>query len=225
MFDKAEMMDWEQQPINIKTNYSVAKLHFELKVKAHDMYLQNSSSGATGHNKYESANNMAGIGDKIKDDIVKIANSSITNDDDVANMHEANKKKDAEMAEMLSQIKQLTTTLTKLASQDLQNTESNDINKNHGCRGNRVIEQMTKLRSMGGYCSTHSFHTVGVTHDSATCQYKKRTCTMTQPHGRTASAATPTGPRPSTSRSNSRSTQHGKTSRRPSDRDWGRMMQ
>ena len=47
MFDKAKMMEWEQQPTNIKTNYPLAKLHFKLKVKAHDTYLQNSSSGAT----------------------------------------------------------------------------------------------------------------------------------------------------------------------------------
>jgi len=86
MFDKAEMMDWEQQPTNIKTNYPLAKLHFELKVKAHDTYLQNSSSGATGRNKYESANNM-------EDYIAKITSSSVTNNDVVANMREADKKK------------------------------------------------------------------------------------------------------------------------------------
>ena len=91
MFDKAEMMEWEQQPTNIKTNYPLlAKLHFELK--AHDTYLQNSSSGMTGRNKYESANNMADIGEEIKDYITKIASSSVTNDDVVANMHEADKK-------------------------------------------------------------------------------------------------------------------------------------
>ena len=39
MFDKAEMMEWEQQPINIKTDYDLAKNHFELKVKAHDTYI------------------------------------------------------------------------------------------------------------------------------------------------------------------------------------------
>ena len=33
---------------------------------------------------------------------------------------------------------------------------------------------MTKLRNMGSYCSTHGFHPVGATHDSATCQYKKK---------------------------------------------------
>jgi hypothetical protein len=167
MFDKAKMMDWEQQPINIKTNYPLAKLHFELKVKAHDTYLQNSSSGATGRNKYESANNMADIGNKIKDYIAKIASSSITNDDVVANMREADKKKDAEMADMSAQIKQLTAAVAKLASR-----ENNDPNKNCGRHGNRVVEQMTKLRNMGGYCFTHGFHPVGAAHDSATCTYK-----------------------------------------------------
>ena len=163
------MMEWEQQPINIKTDYPLAKQHFELKVKAHDTYLQNSSSGATGRNKYESANNMADIGNEIKDYIAKIASSSVTNDDVVANMHEADKKKDAEMANMSAQIKQLTAAVAKLAS-----WEKDDPNQNRGCRGDRVIEQMTNLRNMGGYCSMHGFHPVGITHDSATCKYKKK---------------------------------------------------
>ena len=51
---------------------------------------------------------MADIGDEIKDYIAKIASSSVTNDDVVANMREADKKKDAEMANMSAQIKQLT---------------------------------------------------------------------------------------------------------------------
>ena len=101
MFDKAEMMEWEQQPINIKTDYDLAKNHFELKVKVHNTYIQNSSSGTAGRNKYESANNMADIGNEIKDYIAKMASASITNGDIVANMHEADKKKDSEMAEPL----------------------------------------------------------------------------------------------------------------------------
>jgi len=92
MFDK-EMMEWDQQPINIKTNYDLTKHHFELKVKAHNTYIQNSSSSAAGRNKYESANNMADIGDEIKDYIVKIASASVTNDNVITNMREADKKK------------------------------------------------------------------------------------------------------------------------------------
>ena len=116
---------------------------------------------------------MANIGDKIKDYIAKIASSSVTNEDIVANMHEADKKKDAEMAEMSAQIKQLTAAIAKLASRGQQNTENDDPNKNHGRRGG-IVEQMTKSRNMGGYCSPHGFHPVGATHDSATCQYKKK---------------------------------------------------
>jgi hypothetical protein len=163
MFEKAEMMEWEQQPINIKTDYALAKNHFELKVKAHDTYIQNSSSGATGHNKYESANNMANIGDEIKDYIAQMASASVTNDDVVANMREADKK-----------IKPLTVSIAKLASRGQQNTENDNPNKNRGCRGDRIVEQMTKLRNMGRYCSTHGFHPVGPTHDSVTCQFKKK---------------------------------------------------
>ena len=170
MFDKAEMMEWEQQPINIKTDYAFSKNHFELKVKAHDTYIQKSSSGAAGHNKYESANNMADIGDEIKDYIAKMASASVTNDNVVANMREADKKKDAEMADMAAQIKQLTASVAKLASRCQQNTENDDLNKNRGRRGDRIVEQMTKLRNMGRYCSTHGFHPVGPTHDSVTCQ-------------------------------------------------------
>jgi hypothetical protein len=33
---------------------------------------------------------------------------------------------------------------------------------------------MIKLRNMGTYCHTHSFHPVGLTHDNATYQYKKK---------------------------------------------------
>ena len=89
-------------------------------------------------------------------------------------MCEADREKDMELAEMSAQIKQLTATVTKLAARGQQNTENNDPNKNRGCRGNRIVEQMTKLRNMGGCCSTHGFHPVGPTHGSATCQFKKK---------------------------------------------------
>ncbi len=222
MFDKAKMMEWEQQPINIKTDYDLAKHHFELKVKAHDTYIQNSSSGAAGRNKYESANNMADIDDKIKDYIAKIASASVTNDDVVANMHEADKKKDAEMAQMAAQIKQLTATVAKLASRSQQNTEYDDPNKNRGRHGG-IVEQMTTLRNMGGYCSTHGFHPVGPPTTAQHASLKRRTNTTTQPHGTTASTATPTGPRPSVLTSNSRTTQREKARTSLIDRDWGRL--
>ena len=67
---------------------------------------------------------MADIGNEIKDYIAKIASSSITNDDVVTNMREADKKKDAEMAEMSTQIKQQTAAVAKLASRGQQNTKN-----------------------------------------------------------------------------------------------------
>jgi hypothetical protein len=33
---------------------------------------------------------------------------------------------------------------------------------------------MTKLHNMGAYCRTHGFHPIGPTHNSTTCQYKKK---------------------------------------------------
>jgi hypothetical protein len=66
MFDKAKMMDWENKPAPIKFHHKQAKPHFELLMKAHDMYVQNSGGGSAGCNKYKSAANMAKIGDKIK---------------------------------------------------------------------------------------------------------------------------------------------------------------
>ena len=93
MFDKAEMMEGEGKPLLIKTDYKQTKLHFKPLVKAHDTYVQNSRGSTAGQNKYDSANNMAKIGDKIKDYIAKIASMSITNNDAFANIHDTMKTK------------------------------------------------------------------------------------------------------------------------------------
>ena len=110
IFDKAKMMKWEQKPFATKTNYMRAKDYFKVRVKAHDKYIQNSGSTMAGRNNYNSTNNMADIGDEIKDYIAEIASTSITNNDAVANMHKANKSKVAKFTVMAAQIKQLTTT-------------------------------------------------------------------------------------------------------------------
>ena len=59
---------------------------------------------------------MVDINDEIKDYITNMASAFVPNDDIIANMREADKKKDAEMAEMSAQIKQLTAAVAKLAS-------------------------------------------------------------------------------------------------------------
>ena len=96
IFNKAEMMEWEQQPNITKTDYALAKNWFEMRVKAHNTYIQNSGSGTAGRHNYESANSMADIGNEIKDYIAKLAGASIANNDAFANMREASKSKDAE---------------------------------------------------------------------------------------------------------------------------------
>ena len=49
-FDKQEMLTWEQQPPNIKTDYVEAKNYFERIVKATDTYEQNAGGGTAGRN-------------------------------------------------------------------------------------------------------------------------------------------------------------------------------
>ncbi len=112
---------------------------------------------------------MADIGDKIKDYIAKIASASVANHDSVANMRKAGKSKDAELALIATQISQLTAAIAKLTAN--KENEHKDPNKN---RRRCTVEQMTKLRNMGGYCHTYGYHPVGPTHDSATCRFKKK---------------------------------------------------
>lgn len=119
--------------------------------------------------KAQSANNMADIGDKIKDYIAKIASASVANNDAVANMCKSGKNKDAKFAQMAAQISLLTAAIAKLTAN--KENEPKNPNKN---RERGPVEQMTKLRNMGGYCHTHGYHPVGPTHDSASCEFKKK---------------------------------------------------
>jgi hypothetical protein len=112
---------------------------------------------------------MADFGNEIKDYIAKLAGASIAKNNAVANIREASKSKDAELALMAKQISQLTTAITKLTTN--KENEPKDPNNNRGCR---TVEQVTKLRNMGGYCHTHLYHLVDATHDSASCVYKKK---------------------------------------------------
>ena len=112
---------------------------------------------------------MADIGNEIKDYIAKLAGVSIAINNAITNMREAGKSKDAKLALMAEQISQLTTAIAKLTAN--KENKPKDPNNN---RGRRTVEQMTKLRNMGGYCHTHGYHPVGATHDSASCKYKKK---------------------------------------------------
>ncbi len=75
-FDKREMVDWENKPVNIKDDYDEAKLYFEGLVQDFKTYMQN-SGGGSGKMGYKSANQMADVDDKIRKYIQKIANASV----------------------------------------------------------------------------------------------------------------------------------------------------
>ncbi len=64
-FDKQEMLTWERQPTATKTDFDLAKAHFEEIVNATDTYEQNAGGGTAGRNRYESATQMADIPDEI----------------------------------------------------------------------------------------------------------------------------------------------------------------
>ncbi len=115
LFDKAEMMEWESKPTAIKFDYNQAKRHFELLMKAHDTYVQNSGGETAGRNNYESVNNMAGIGDEIKEYITKLASTSINNNDALANIRDTVRTKDTQIEAMAPQLKSLADTVALLA--------------------------------------------------------------------------------------------------------------
>jgi len=78
-FDKQEMLTWERQPTAIKTDFDLAKAHFEEIVNATDTYEQNAGGGTAERNRYKSANQMAEHGDKIREYIQQLASTSAAN--------------------------------------------------------------------------------------------------------------------------------------------------
>ena len=66
-FDKQEMLTWEREPAAIKTDFDLAKTHFEAIVNATNTYEQNAGRGTAGRNRYKSANQMADYGDEIRE--------------------------------------------------------------------------------------------------------------------------------------------------------------
>ncbi len=173
-FDKQEMLTWEQQPQNTKTNFDLAKAYFEAIVKANDTYEQNVGGGDAKHNKYESANQMTDYGDEIREYIQKLASASAAATNSAANV----KTKDKLLA-MEDEIKKLHAIKKKMATKinNKENQHTNGGGGNGGQDGGKFGDtrrpQMTKLRNMGGYCHSHGFHPIGADHDSTTCIWKK----------------------------------------------------
>jgi hypothetical protein len=167
-FEKSEMLDWEKKDSVIKSDYNAAKEYFETLVKATDTYAQNAGGGTAGRNKYESANNLADIGDEIREYIANLA-SAAAGAEQAANTMGKNSQFDA----MAAQIKALTEAVAKLSTAK-ENTNPN-AGGGGGKNGDRESRrpQMTKLRNMGAYCHSHGFHPVGEDHDSKNCNWKK----------------------------------------------------
>ncbi len=118
-FDKKEMVDWENKPVNVKDDYDQAKLYFEGLVQDFESYTQN--SGEHGTKGYESANQIADVGDKIRKYIQEIASASVASNEKAAefaaNVSEESKAKDAQFQAMTAQIQALTNTVATLSTQ------------------------------------------------------------------------------------------------------------
>ncbi len=72
MFDKKEMVDWENKQIAIKDDNDEAKTYFKNLVKDFETYTQN-SRGTTAKQGYKSANMAADVGNKLRRYIQEIA--------------------------------------------------------------------------------------------------------------------------------------------------------
>jgi hypothetical protein len=160
-FDKNDMLEWEKQPIRVKTNWEPAKAYFEDLIKATDTYLQNVGGNTSSRNRYESASNLADSGDEIREYIARIATAALGNNSN------------SQFEAMAAQIKALTEAVAKLST----NAKSGDENAKPntarvtGTNASRR-PQYTKPRNMGAYCHTHGFHPVDTDHTSATCKHK-----------------------------------------------------
>ncbi len=144
-------------------------------MKATDTYEQNAGGGTAGRNKYESANQLADCGKKIRNYIPQIASAVVANKEHAANTQ----AKDTQFDAMSVQIKALTKAVAKLtANKGIENVNPNTNNSNKG-NGKRhhpqrrpKPKQLTKLCNLVGYCHSHGFYPAGPGHNSKNCNWK-----------------------------------------------------
>ena len=150
-FDKQEMLTWERWPTATKTDFDLARAHFEAIVNATDTYKQNAGGGTAGHDRYESANQMADYGDGIREYIQQLASASAATNatDTAANVQTTNK-----LTTMEAEIKKLTATIASMATMLNGNHNPNpngeNINPNSGANEGSQGRQYKKLWNMGG---------------------------------------------------------------------------
>jgi hypothetical protein len=184
-FNKTEMVTWENKPIIVKDNCTQAKVYFKKLVKDFETYTQN-SGGKTGKMGYKSANHMAVVGDKIRKYIKDIASATVADKErtaeNLANISKASRAKDAQIDSITAQIKLLTNTVA-LLSKSLANKDNGsrgNVGGGNGSGGNGGDgsglggkPKWNPTRNMGNYCWSCGHHSVGVRHDSHTCNFKK----------------------------------------------------
>jgi hypothetical protein len=164
---------WEQQPAATKMDYDLARAYFECTDKATDTYEQNTGGGMAGCNCYESTNQLAECGDKIREYIQQLASVGAANATDNA----VNMQMKEKLTTMEGKIKKLTAIIAAMAAK-MTNNKNRDPNSgaSGGGSSNRLSRQpqMKKICNMGAYCSLHGFHPVGANHDSVTCRNEWR---------------------------------------------------
>jgi hypothetical protein len=168
-FDKQEMLMWEREPSATKTDFTLAKAHFEVIVKATNTYKQNAGGGTTGCNWYDSANQMADYGNKIREYIQQLASAGAAKATDTA----ANIQTKEKLTLMEAEIKKLTTTIALMTSKFNGKNINPNKEEHGGSKQNSRRPQRKTLRNMGAYCILHGFHPVGLNHNSTTCNRKK----------------------------------------------------
>jgi hypothetical protein len=208
-FGEKEMVDWGNKPINIKDNYNKAKLYFEGLVQDFETYTQN-SGGNSGKRGYESANQMADVGNEIRKYIQEIASASVASNKKMAewaaNDNKKSKAKDAQLQAMTAQIQTLINTVATLSKAitaaakqcgggggdgggggSSGGSGSGSGSGNNIGGGSKRTFEFT--RNMGAYCLRHGHQSVGANYTSATCMHKQ------EGHNDTATAnCEPSGP-------------------------------
>ncbi len=121
-FNKQEMLAWEREPSATKTNFALAKAHFETIVNATNTYEQNASSGTAGHNQHKSANQVADYCEEICEYIQQLTSASTANNaaNSAANIQTTNK-----LTTLEEEIKKLTATIASIANKFNNNPNPN----------------------------------------------------------------------------------------------------
>jgi hypothetical protein len=131
---------------------------------------------------------MADVGDKIRKYIQDIASATVADKErtaeNLANISEASRAKDAQIDSIMAQIKLLTGTvvlLSRLLANKKNNSNGGNVGIGNGSRGNGRASgglvggnpRRNPTRNMGNYCWSCGYHPVGEKHDSHTCNFKK----------------------------------------------------